>query len=160
MIKGQKGYVRLYRDIMDWGWYEDASTVRLFIHCILKANYDDNVWKGIKIPRGSFVTSYAKLAEELKLTQKKIRIALEHLKTTNTVSHKTTTQYSIITVNNYDTYQTMDTQTVKQKANDGQTDGTQRATTNKRNNGKKEEINYHYDVFEKLRAKAIKEGKI
>ena len=151
MIKGQKGYVRLYRDIMDWSWYDDANTVRLFIHCILKANYDDNVWHGIKIERGSFVTSYAKLAQELKLTPDKIRTSISHLKMTNTITHKPTAKYSIITVNNYSSYQTNDTQFPKQIPNESQTNPKQIPTTNKRNKGKKDEFKNRSEIFKKLR---------
>ena len=151
MIKGQNGYVRLYRDIMDWSWYDDANTVRLFIHCILKANYDDNVWHGIKIERGSFVTSYAKLAQELKLTNSKIRTAISNLKMTNTITHKSTAKYSIITVNNYSSYQTNDTQFSSQITNKSQTNRNQIATTNKRNKGKKDEFKNRSEIFKKLR---------
>ena len=150
MPKGDNGYIRLYRNIMDWGWYLEPNTARLFIHCILKANYTEKEWQGIKIPAGSFVTSYDKLAQELKLTKDQIRTAIKHLKLTQEITYKGTNKYSIITVNNYKFYQTLPTHSTTQTPKTSHTNPTQTPTTNKRNKGKKEE---YYDVdkiFEEL----------
>ena len=150
MPKGDNGYIRLYRNIMDWGWYLEPNTARLFIHCILKANYTEKEWQGIKIPVGSFVTSYEKLAQELKLSIQNIKTAIKHLKLTKELTVKSTRHYSIITVNNYKLYQTTNlTNNFKLTHNQPSTNQ-QLTTTNKRNKGKKEE---YYDVdkiFEEL----------
>ena len=115
MPKGDNGYIRLYRNIMDWGWYLEPNTARLFIHCILKANYTEKEWQGIKIPAGSFVTSYDKLAQELKLSIQNIKTAIKHLKLTKELTVKSTRHYSIITVNNWYLYQINDQQNDRQE---------------------------------------------
>ena len=33
------GFIKLFRQILDWEWYDDLPTCRLFIHLLLKANY-------------------------------------------------------------------------------------------------------------------------
>lgn len=128
------GYIKLHRRILNWEWYDDIITKSVFLHCLLKANHTEKKWRGITIPRGSFITSYAKLAEELKLSKKQIRTAIEKLKTTGELAHKTTNKYSIITVINYSLYQSEgiqdDIQEGTQRALKGQAEGTQRATTN------------------------------
>jgi hypothetical protein len=100
------GWIKLHRKILDWEWYRDANTMRVFLHCILLANHEDLKWKGQVIKKGSFVSSYTKLAEELNLSPKQIRTALDKLKNSENVAGKWAGQYSIITVKNYSLWQT------------------------------------------------------
>ena len=57
-------YIKLSRGLLDWEWYTDINTTRLFIHMLLKANWKDGNFKGTTIPRGSFVSSIGKLSGE------------------------------------------------------------------------------------------------
>ena len=77
-----EGWISLHRKMIDWEWYNEPNTIRLFLHCLLKANHQDKKWRGIDIKRGSFVTSYAKLADELELSIQNVRTALNNLKLT------------------------------------------------------------------------------
>lgn len=113
------GYILLHRSILDWEWYGDANTARLFLHLLLTVNYEDRAWRGMVVKRGQRVCSYATLASETKLSIKNIRSSLNHLKATGEVAHETNPQYSMITVLNYDKYQ----QAANQTANKGQTRG-------------------------------------
>ena len=137
-----QGYIRLFRQFLDWEWYDDANTMRLFVHCLLLANSENKQWRGINIKRGQFITSQSKLAHSLKLSIKQIRGSLNKLKTTGEVAVDTTSEYSIITVNNYTLYQTFDKQSNTQLTNNRQTGDKQVTTTNKRNKGRKEKRNY------------------
>lgn len=132
-MNDNKGYIKIYRKIMEWEWYTDTNVKVVFIHCLLKANFTQKNWRGITIERGSFITSYANLARELNLSVKQVRLAIEKLKKTGELAIKTTNKYSIITIKNYDEYQSRgmqeDNQEDTQKANKGQTKGKQRATT-------------------------------
>jgi hypothetical protein len=88
---------------------------------------------GIPIVRGQFISSVGKLAKETGLTVKQIRLALKKLEKTNEVTVKATNRFSMITVNEYSTYHVNEKEEGKvkgkQKANEGQTEGKQRATT-------------------------------
>lgn len=103
-------YIKLSRRMLEWEWYTNINTKILFFHCLLKANWKDGKFEGKVIKRGSFVSSISKLALETDLTQREVRTALEHLKSTGEVTIKTNNKYSIITVNNYCLYQAVDTQ--------------------------------------------------
>lgn len=98
-------FIKLFRSFTSWEWYTDQNTKDVFIHCLLMANWKDKKWKGTVIPRGSFITSIARLSFDLKLSEKKIRTAINHLKQSNDITVKTTNQYSLITVVKYDVYQ-------------------------------------------------------
>ena len=115
------GFIVLYRSLLDWEWYGDANTFRLFVHCLLRANHKEKKWQGITIDRGSFVTSYQHLALDLGLTVQNVRTSLNKLKSTGELTHKPHSKYGIITINNYDKYQDTNSQpntqlTVKQQS--------------------------------------------
>lgn len=123
------GYIKLHRDIMNWEWYKDIPVRILFEHCILKANYEAKKWQGKVIERGQFVTSLKNLAFETGLTLKQVRTAINKLKKTNEMAHEGHSQYSIITIKNWDKFQQEGTQEGTQRANEGHAEGKQRATT-------------------------------
>lgn len=102
------GWIKLYDKMLNWEWYGNTNVVRVFLHCLLKANYQPKVWQGIRIERGQFITSIATMADELGLTSKQVRGALGKLKMSNNVAIKGANKYSVITICNYDSYQTAD----------------------------------------------------
>jgi hypothetical protein len=114
------GFIVVYRSLLEWEWYSDANTTRLFLHCLLRANHKDKAWQGITIERGSFVTSYQHLALDLGLTVSQIRTSLDKLKITGEIAHKSHSKYGIITIKNYDKYQDNRSQDSTQIANKSQ----------------------------------------
>ena len=98
-------WVKLYRSLLEWEWYNDSVTKDLFIHCLLKANYQSKVWKGKQIEQGSFVTSSQKLADELGFSRQQIRRGLDNLISTNEITTKTTNKYTLIKVVKWANYQ-------------------------------------------------------
>ena len=105
-----EGYIKLHRKLLQWEWYTDTNVRVLFFHLLLIANYKDKTWHGITIHAGSLVTSYEKLAQQTGLTVRQVRTALNKLKTTGELTHKTTSQYSIISIKNWKRWQANDTQ--------------------------------------------------
>jgi hypothetical protein len=129
-----QGFIALFRQFTEWEWYDDANTMRLFIHCLLLANYKDKKWRGKLIKRGSFITSLSKLAHSLKLSKMQIRNSLSKLKTTGEITHVGTPEYSIITVLNYTSYQDRTTHRITDEQHTKeQTSNTRVTTTNKDN---------------------------
>lgn len=119
------GHIKLDRKILEWEWYSDVNTCRLFTHLLLKANWKDGRFQGNDIPRGSLVTSYNTLAEETGLTVRNVRTALKHLKSTGEVTITRHSKYSVISIKNYCLYQSTDTQannqlTVNRQSTDSQ----------------------------------------
>lgn len=129
-------YIKLSRGLLDWEWYTDINTTRLFIHMLLKANWKDGNFKGTTIPRGSFVTSIRKLSDETGLSDREIRTAISHLKTTGEVTSKTTSKFSVFTVVKYDLYQTTDKQNDKQATSKRQTNDKLTTTIEEKKEGK------------------------
>lgn len=109
------GQILLHRKIVEWEWYTDINTCRLFIHMLLIANWKEGHFRGTTVPRGSFVSSLEKLSKETGLTKREIRTAISHLKTTGELTVETTNKYSVFTVQNYDLYQSFDIQSDTQE---------------------------------------------
>ena len=142
---GNGGYIRLHRQILKWEWYGNTNTFRLFLHCLLKANFTDGKFEGRDIKRGSFVTSLDKLSKEIGQSVKQVRVSLDHLIRTGEVASQSFNRYRIITVVKYDGYQSDGKQNGNQRASKGQAEGKQTASKgqqykkdNKDNNDKKE----------------------
>jgi len=128
------GWITLHRKMLKWEWYDDANVVRLFIHCLLKSNHAHTKWRGISIESGQFITSQQHLADELNLSVKQIRSALNKLKMTGEVAVKTNNKYSMISIANWSEHQDKGRQAGNPKAGKGQAKGRQRATNNNDNN--------------------------
>ena len=99
------GYIKLHRSILQWEWHTDPNTLSLFIHCLALANFQDTKWRGIEIPRGSFIGSIASLAEKTGLSEKQVRTSLKRLKAAGNLASQSTNRYTIYKVENYDMYQ-------------------------------------------------------
>jgi hypothetical protein len=132
-------FIKIYRKMLNWEWYNDIPTKVLFIHLLLKANWEDKKRHWIEIKRWQYLTSVSKLATETKLTIKQIRASIDKLKRTGEVANETTNNYSLIKLLNYDTYQTVG-------QTEWQTKGKLRATT-KELKELKEEYNDDFEKF-------------
>lgn len=133
------GYVKISRKIMQWGWYKDGNTCRLFLHMILRANWKDGERNGVPIPRGAVAMSYPELAQETGLSVKNIRTALEHLKKTGEVAVSLHAKFLVFTVKNYSMYQTGGMQVAENR----HADGIQPATIKESKNEKIKNIYTH-----------------
>ena len=145
-----KSFITLNRQILEWEWYHDHKMYKLFIHCLLKANWKDKKWMGITVKRSSFVTSLQKLSEQTGLTIKEVRGALSRLEVTGEItlnkpdSEKKGKPYTLVTVCKYDIYQTSSSNKGTGKAHKGQEEGTERAQKGQQltiNNNKNNENN-------------------
>lgn len=143
-----QGYIKLFRSLLDWEWYQDSGTVHLMIHLILKANYQPGEWQGIKIQRGQLVTSLDHLSYQTGMSLQEIRTRLNRLKRTNEITIVSTNRYSLITICNYGSYQdeiTGPNKPINSPTNSLSTDNQQsnnnQLTTNKNDKKNKKERN-------------------
>ena len=89
-----EGFIKLYRKMLEWGWYDDGPTKDVFIHLLLIASYEDKFYRGILLERGQVVTTVKEMEVKLGLTTRQIRTALSKLISTNEVTKKSV-DYSI-----------------------------------------------------------------
>lgn len=156
-------YIKIHRKILDWEWYDDINTKILFLHILLKANWEDKNRHWIEIKRWEFITSLEKLSTETWLTIQQIRTSINKLKSTHEITYKSTNTYSIIKAINYDNYQQ---QITSELTNQQQTNNKQVTTTKElkelkelkednniiytEQSSKKEKIKNEIDEFQEL----------
>ena len=124
------GFIKLHRKLIEWEWFTDSNTFHVFMFLLLDANHADKKWKGVMVKRGEKTTSVDKIRLRTGLSTQTVRTCLKRLESTREITIKTTNRYSIITICNYDTYQSKENSTNKQLTNDQQTANKQ-LTTNK-----------------------------
>lgn len=100
-----QGWLKLNRKLLDWEWYRETNTKALFIHMLLRANYDDQCFKGVPVPRGCFVSSYPHLAEETGLSVQTVRTSVKRLISTGEITVKKYPKFTLYKVEKYSRYQ-------------------------------------------------------
>lgn len=148
------GWVKLYRSILQWEWWDDPKATRLFIYCLIKANPKDRKWRGRTIERGTFITSYSSIKNDTRLTVQEIRTAINHLKSTGEITTETTNELTKITITNYDKYQDtpqaeqQTNQQAEQQAGNKQATSEQQASNNNEEykNVRRKEVNFDDDA--------------
>ena len=128
------GFILLFRQITEWEWYQNPNTFRLFVHCLLMANFTDGRFEGEEIKRGQFVTSLPSLSKQTKLSIQQVRTALDHLKSTGEITDRIYPKYRVITVVKYNDYQQDNRQ------NNSQSTGNQQAS-NSQSTGNQQQYN-------------------
>lgn len=139
-MSDNNGWIKLHRQLLEWEWYGDINVRILFIHCLLKANHQDNKWRGVLVKKGTFVSSYGKLSKQTGLTVKQIRTSIDKLKRTNEMAVKSNTLHTVFELVKYVEYQSNGKQEGTPKADEGQTEGERGATNKKDKNVKNDNI--------------------
>lgn len=147
-LNNNDGWIKLYRKFKSWGWYQNSNIKSVFIHCLISANFADGEYEGEKIPRGSFVASYAQIAAELGMAKTTLYRSLQQLSDSGEikVERQRNGKNTVFTVQNYSDYQGSGTEMerkwndngteVERKRNDGGTDTIYKNKKKNKNNKK------------------------
>ena len=104
-----KGYIRLYKDILEHWVYGDEILFRAWINLLLTVNYSDNkiMFDGelITVHTGETLTSLRKLADKWKCSTKKARNILDILEKEQMITLKKCKKGTLLTIVNYGFYQ-------------------------------------------------------
>lgn len=99
------GYVRLYRSLLSWEWFQDSATLHVFVFLLLSACFRPVRHAGVDLAPGQLITARRRIAECTGLTERQVRTALDHLKSTREIAITSTTHFSVITIINFAHYQ-------------------------------------------------------
>jgi hypothetical protein len=100
-----KGYIKIHRALIDWEWYQDEHLKSVFLHLLLRCNWQDKKWMGRTVKAGTLICSTATLSEELGLSRSSIVRALARLKSSGEISTEADSKWTAITLVNWAKYQ-------------------------------------------------------
>lgn len=113
--RSNKGYVRLYRNLLDDPIFRDKPPgwLKIWIYIQLRANWRESEFRPrqgetITVPAGSLITSLEKLATHAALSKEHARRCLDYLVRTHAVTLRTTHHWTMITIVNWAVYQQSD----------------------------------------------------
>jgi len=98
-------YIKVFRSMLDWEWWDDKNVTRLFLTILLSVNWQEKKWHGITISKGSMFTSLESLSKKSGLTVQQTRTALTKLISTNNLTSQSTKNGRLITVENWEKFQ-------------------------------------------------------
>ena len=119
------GYIKIFRQLLNWEWYTDGNVLRVFLHLLLNANFKPSRFRGLTLPVGALVVSIDSLSASLGLSSQQIRTALKKLESTGEINKQITNKFTIITICKWECYQA-ETNT-EQQANNKQITNKQQA---------------------------------
>ena len=99
------GYVRLYRSLLSWEWFQDSGTLHVFLFLLLSACFTSLRHEGVALSPGQLITSRRQIAARTGLTEHRVRIALDHLCATREIAIRPERRFSVITITNFARYQ-------------------------------------------------------
>lgn len=120
-----EGWIKLARSLIDWEWYNDDKMLRLFLHLLLTANFQDVTINGCELKRGQRLLSRRSLSKETNLSEQTIRTCMNKLlltgeiviniiekpakgvtqKATQKATRNSTQTCTVVTLVNYDKFQ-------------------------------------------------------
>lgn len=157
-MKDDRTYIKIFHKMLDWGWYGDTNTFRVFMHILLRANYRESEYLGHKIGAGECVFGRKEWAKKLGLSEQQVRTAISHLRATNEITTRATNKFTIITVVNWESWQIEEGKATKRTTNKqptSQPTSNQQVTTSKEYKNissslRSEDIYTYEQEFEKL----------
>jgi hypothetical protein len=126
------GFIKIFRSIMDKGWYKDSECVALWLHLLLKANHKGAEfmlgYSIVKLLPGQFVTGRKALSQETGIKESKIERILKLFEIEQQIEQQTNSRNRIITIVSWDCYQNSE-----QQVDSPRTASEQPVDTNKNN---------------------------
>lgn len=107
------GFIVIDRKIQDWKWWGNTNAMSIWLYLLVGANWKDGYWHGIEVKRGSLITSKVKMAEMLRMNRRTIDHWLKVFAEEGQITYQCTSNYTAITIENYDKYQCLDTDTAQ-----------------------------------------------
>ena len=154
MRRESNGWIKIHRSLLDWEWWDDLNTFRVWMTILLSVNHEPKKWRGIVINEGEMLTSYTALSQKCNMSVRSVRTAINHLKSTGELTCESTKNYTVIKVLKWGYFQGLsdsgdtptDIPSDKRPTNDRQTTD-KRPTSNKNDkndknvkNDKKKEV--------------------
>jgi len=166
-MTSENGYIKLYRSLMNKGYYKDSEYVHLWVCLLMKASYQSREFffngELQQLKAGQLITGRNSLALETGINRSKIERILKCFKNEHQIEQQTNNKFRIISICNWEKYQTSEQQNEPQVSSERATSEQQVSTYNKDKKVKKDKKDknkiYTDDFLAFYKAYPRKEGK-
>ena len=114
-MKDFKGYIALYRKLLDSPIFKNQNTLQVAIYCLLKATHKEHSQtvgdQVVKLKAGQLVTGRKRMAQDCNLSEQSVRTTMRNLEKLDFLTIKSTNKFSVVTVLNWESYQLTNQQT-------------------------------------------------
>lgn len=148
-----KGYIKLDRKILNWGWFKEENMLKLWLYLLLTAQHQDTYIKGVMLKRGEVLFGRKQASKDTGISEQSIRTCINRLKSTNEITTKSTNKYTIITILKYDEYQNNNKKSTNKSTNkltNNQPTTNQQLTTYKNVNNVNNVNKYKRDIYNNI----------
>ena len=114
------GYIRLHRKLIDWEWFDRPRTLSVFIYLLLDANHQDASYHGRAVKRGQTITGLRTISVGTGVSFQSVRTEIANLVRTGEITQEVTHQGRVITICNYNEYNSDLPEANKRSTNDQQ----------------------------------------
>ena len=132
------GWIKLHRKLKNSLVFDNPDLLKVWIWCLLKATHDDYIQmiglQEVELEKGQFIFGRKVAANELKMSESKTYRLIKKLETMQNLNIKANNKYSIITIANWELYQSDSNnseQQFEQQMNNKRTTNEQQMNTNK-----------------------------
>ena len=101
----KKMYIKIFYSLLDWEWISYPNTLSVFIHLLLNANRKPRKFGNGEIKVGEVLASYSFLAEQTGLSIQQVRTAIDHLISTNDITHRLINNTNVFTIVSFNKWQ-------------------------------------------------------
>lgn len=115
-MDSRNGYIKLYRQLLGSQVFANEGLLKVWVYCLLKASHKEQ-WVTIKTGRGEteikvgvgqFIFGRDVAAKELGMKPSSVRNRMQKLEKVGNLDIEVDTHYSVVTVCNWDNYQSCD----------------------------------------------------
>lgn len=100
-----EGWIKIWRKIRKWEWYQDSKTVHVFLEILLRSQHEEKKWMGITQKAGQSCVSYEKLGDSIGLTSKQVRLCVKRLVDSGCISVQRASKFQLVTIEKWEDYQ-------------------------------------------------------
>ena len=110
----EDGCILLARKLLDSQVWKNEGLLKVWIWCLLKASHKECIWENqktgkgnipVKIGKGQFIFGRHRAAKELSMNPETVRKRMHKLEKMKNLTMQSTSQYTIVTICNYEPYQ-------------------------------------------------------
>lgn len=139
-----QGWIKVHRKILENPIFKKPDAFLLWMYLLLKANHAEaKIAVGnstVLVKRGQVFTGRKSLSEQTGLSESKIERLLKFFKNEHQIEQQTFTKYRLISIVNFDTYQSTEQETDNNRTTTEQQSDTNKNDKNEKKNNKEKKI--------------------